>query len=141
MPRFQGDVGSDGALRLDAPGAWRVALAALRGRRVELTLEAERTTRTNQQLRRWFGCIVPVVRDVLNAQRDPLLLPLSKEQTHRLLVGAFVGHEETPLGLVPIESRTLTPAQFAIVQDKVEAHYRSEGITFPQLDEVVEVAS
>lgn len=138
--KFRGLVGADGNLRLDDASAWAVTLTGHRDKRVQVTLEAERKTRSTPQLRRYFGCVVPVVMGVLNAKRDPQLLPLSKEQIHYLILGAFVGFEETPLGLVPIRSRTLTPAQFAELSDRVEAHYRAEGITFPKLDQEMEVA-
>lgn len=135
--RFRGLVGDAGELRLDEPGRWRATLIGMRGKRIELALEAERKVRTNPQLRRYFKCIVPVVAAVLSVGRA---LPLSKEQTHRLLCGAFIGYESTPLGDVPIESKTLTPAQFAAYCDAIEAHFRAEAITFPLLDEAVGVA-
>jgi len=136
---FVGVVTEAGALKLDDAPAWSVALAGLRGKRVEVHLETERAIRTNPQLRRYFKCIVPVVRGVLNSMRDPLLLPLSKEQTHRLLCGSFIGYEETALGLVPIESKKLKPGEFAVYCDKIEGHYHAEGVRFPDLDGMMEV--
>lgn len=136
---FRGVVTDAGTLKLDNAPGWTVAISGLRGKRVEIHIEAERAIRNNAQLRRYFKCIVPVVRDIWNSKRDPLLPPLSKEQTHEVLCGAFIGHETTPLGLVRRESKTLTPGEFAAYCDKIEGHYHAEGVRFPDLDGMMEV--
>ncbi|HEX6038885.1 hypothetical protein [Longimicrobium sp.] len=126
---FTADVTADGKLRPLNRAGWDVVLNGWAGKRVTVQIEPERRTRTNPQLRRYFGCIVPVVRELLSQGR---VVPLSKLQVHRLLCGAFLGHESTPIGDVPIESKTLDPGQFAAFCDQVEAHFRVEfGAEFP----------
>lgn len=140
--QFVGHVTEQGGLRVEEHDKhrWARHLRAMAGKRVTLSLEPWKERRNAAQLRRWFGCIVPVVQDILSQGRT---VPLSKEQVHRVLCGAFIGHE--PGGVlgqeIPIESKTLSPAQFAEVMDKVEAHFRSEcGAVFPTLDGEVDVA-
>jgi hypothetical protein len=54
--------------------------------------------------------VVPVAAEVLNQGRE---IPLSKDQVHEVLKGAFIGWEDTPLGKVPKSSRKLDTAEFA----------------------------
>lgn len=91
--------------------------------------EFEVKKRSNKANRRMWGVVVPVCQEILSQGR---VLPLSAEQTWELLKGAFLGHEETPLGLVPKGSRDLPPAEYADLGHRIEAHFRAEyAAVFP----------
>jgi hypothetical protein len=59
--------------------------------------------------------------------------------THEVLKGAFLGHEDTPLGKVPKASRTLNTEDFAAYCNKVE-HWllHDHGIVVPAKGESLE---
>lgn len=119
-----------GVLTLSDPSRWKEILRAHKGERVQLTLEKQRQARSDPQNRHYFGVIVPVVREILSKGRD---LPLSKDQTHWLLKSAFLGCEETPLGLVPKSTARLSVSAFAEYTEKIEAHFRAEyGAVFEE---------
>ena len=96
-------------------------------RRVEISIAIKHGQRTDPQNRRYWGSILPAVRENLSLGRE---LPLSKEQTHYVLKSAFIGVDETPLGPVPKSSRTLSVEKFKEFCDAVEAHFAKRGVCF-----------
>lgn len=108
-------------------------LEAFEGKRVSVSIEAEKGRRSNAANRRYWSVIIPTCASILSQNRE---LPLSPDQTHWLLKSAFLGCYETPLGLVPKESHTLDTHAFFEFTSAVEAHFRSEfGAVFPTWEE------
>lgn len=120
------------------PASWPIAMRHFEGRRVVVDIEAYRERRTDRQSRRYWGMIVPLAGDLLSKTRD---IPLSKESVHYVLKSAFLGTEETPLGLVPTDSRTLTTVQFCAFCDKVELWLMENGYCIPERGEPLQVGA
>lgn len=116
-----------------APVSWAIAMNHFAGKRVTVEIEAEKSLRTVRANNRYWACLVPLAGDFLSKTRD---VPLSKEQTHWVLKSAFLGCDETPLGLVPMDSRTLTTAQFSAYCEAVEAWLAQNGYSVPDSAEV-----
>ena len=114
----------------DLPAAWPIAMREFDGKRVTLEIEAEKSRRSTQANARYFACLVPLAQHCLNLKR-PGLLPLSKDQTHAVLVSAFVGQEETELGPVPVRTRTMTKEQFHAFNEQVERWLNESGYSVP----------
>jgi hypothetical protein len=77
--------------------------------------------RTNQQNRYYFGVIVSFFREVWSAERRrPNHLPdYTQEETHEVLVGHILGHEDGPLGeQVRKKTRNLSRKDFGELTDK-----------------------
>jgi hypothetical protein len=105
------------ALRFADPIRVKQTLRRLYGKQLIVTLDVFRKTRSLGQNSRYWKLYVPTARDILSVGR---IIQLSKEQTHAVLAGAFVGHDETPLGLVYKSTRNLDTKQFAHFSDEVE---------------------
>lgn len=110
------------------PVAWAIAMRHLDGKRVVVDIDSEKAVRTLRQNSRYWSALVPLAGDFLSKTRD---VPLSKEQTHWVLSSAFLGCEETPLGLVPMSTRVLTTKQFSGYCDKVELWLNENGYAVP----------
>ena len=117
----------DGRLETD-PVSWAIAMREYADKRVTVEIEQEKSIRSVRQNSRYWGLIVPLAGDYLSKTRD---VPLSKEQTHYVLKSAFLGCEETELGLAPMDSRTLTTAQFAQFCEKVTLWLAEHGYSLP----------
>lgn len=135
--RFPATVTAEGKLSISMPCSWREALSHLKGQRVTVEIEREEHRRSNRQNRWYFGVVVPLVGEYLSRGRE---LPLSKDQVHHVLVSAFLGQEETPLGPAPIKTSLLTTAQFSGYCERIQAHAATEwGLFIPGPNEPVEV--
>lgn len=121
----------NGKLECD-PVAWAIALREHDGKRVVVDIEAERAARTTRQNNRYWGLIVPLASDFLSKTRD---VPLSKEQVHFVLASAFLGCDETPLGLAPMSTRVLDTKQFSDYCDKVALWLGENGYAVPESGE------
>lgn len=119
---------SQGKLLMD-PVALAIACREYEGKRVVVDIEPEKSIRSVRQNSRYWSLIVPLAGDYLSKTRD---MPLSKEQTHYVLKSAFIGCEETELGLIPMDSRTLTTAQFALFCEKVTVWLSEHGYFLPE---------
>lgn len=126
----------DGKLIPDSPVGWTIMLQEFAGKAVVLDVDVPKTVRSIRQNARYFGLIVPLASHSLSKTRD---LPLSKDQTHWLLKSAFLGCEETPLGLVPMDSRTLTTKQFHDYCEKIELWLNEQGYHVPEQGEALEI--
>jgi hypothetical protein len=124
--KFSGEV-RKGKLLID-PASLAIALREFDGKRVTLEIQAEKPLRTLQANRRYWGVIVPLAGDLLGKTRD---VPLSKDQVHYVLVAAFAGCDETPLGLVPLRTSTMTTAQFAAYCEAVTVWLAEHGYRVP----------
>jgi hypothetical protein len=120
---FAAEVTEDGALRFSEPMRWRTRLAALRGKRLTVTVEREVKRRGDPVNRYYWGVVVRAVADYLSIGRA---LPLSKDDAHYVLCSAFIGMEETPLGRLPCHSSTLTSEQFSTFVERIKAHAATE---------------
>jgi hypothetical protein len=125
--KFPGEV-KKGRLLIDA-AALAIALREFEGKRVVVEIEREKSIRSIKQNSRYWGLIVPLAGDYLSKTRD---VPLSRDQTHYVLKSAFLGCEETELGLIPMDSRTLTTAQFAAYCEKVTLWLSEHGYFLPE---------
>lgn len=127
-----GTFGERGKFVADQPNVWATVGARFHGQRVTISIEKERKIRTDRQNRFWWSVIIPVAQEVLSLSRD---VPLAKEQTHYVLKSAFLGCEETALGLVPMNSRDLTTQQFALLCEKVQAWLSEQGCKLPGVND------
>jgi hypothetical protein len=110
---------------------WLRAVEPLKDKsHVWITFEEAGEQRSLGQNALWFGRVVPVVMEFFNRDR---VVPLNKEQVHTVLITAFVGQEETPLGPVAVSSRTLSKDQFSTLIEKVMAHFSQPpyALSFP----------
>lgn len=131
-PIFRAKV-QGGALMVREPGRFAGYLAKLQGRDVEVIVRAERKHRSLKQNAWYWVAIVPAVQEYLS---DGRTLPLTDEQTHYVLKSSFIGTEETPLGPVPISTKTLDVEQFSTYCERIRAHCASEwGFTIPSPEE------
>lgn len=108
----------------DNPPAWVIAMREYDGGRVTVVIEPERRLRSLRANARYWGVLVPLAMHLLSRTRD---VPLSKEQVHYVLVSAFAGCDETPLGLVPVPTRTMPSDKFSIFCEKVQAWLAENG--------------
>jgi hypothetical protein len=114
---------------MDDPQRWLGWLAAHNGQRVEVDIRRQQERRSNDANRRYWGVLVPLAGHLLSKDR---IVPLSKKQVHYVLASAFVGTEESPLGVpVPMETHTLSKEQFHVFTTKVEVWLAENGYHVP----------
>jgi hypothetical protein len=124
--KLSGEV-KGGRLLLDQ-AALTIAIRDCEGKRVTVEIAPEKPIRSLRQNSRYWGLIVPLAGDFLSKTRD---VPLSAEQVHYVLKSAFLGCDETPLGLTPMDSRTLTTSQFGDFCEKVTVWLAEQGYVIP----------
>jgi hypothetical protein len=130
---FAAEVTAEGVLRFAEPMRWRTRLAALRGKKLTVTVEREVKRRGDPANRYYWAAVARAVAEYLSIGRE---LPLSKDDAHRVLCSAFIGTEDTPLGPTPCRSSTLTSEQFSTFIERIKAHAASEwGLRIPGPDE------
>lgn len=117
-----------GRLVID-PAIWAIAMREFEGRPVVLEIDVRRQQRTVKQNKRYWTVLVPLAIHRLSLGRP---LPFNKDEVHRLLVTAFGGSEETPLGLVPVRTRTMTVDQFLHLTQQTELWLREQGYSIPE---------
>lgn len=127
---FAGTVKAGRFVPENAPG-WLVALGALEGKRVIVTIQTEKQRRSLAMNRRYWSLVVPVGAEILTAQAKRVL-PFSKDETHWLLKGAFIGWEDTPLGRVPKSSKNLTTEEFMAFTRRCESWMLDHGVVLPE---------
>lgn len=126
---FHGQINAEGQLRFDNAMAWRGQMVKLQSRRVVVTVEAEQPRRTVQHNARYWAVLIPLARQLLSKTRD---IPLSKEQTHWIVVSAFAGTEPSALGVpVPVPTRTMTTEQFHVLCTELEVWLTENGVPVP----------
>jgi hypothetical protein len=136
LRKFAAKVSQTGELQIAEPLVWRAYLARLRGQVVYVVLEKLRQTRTAQQNRRYWGMLVPLASEILSL---PLDLPLSNEQTHEVLKGAFIGHLDTALGKAPKSSRSLNIEEYMAYCNRIEQWLlHDHGVVVPSAGESLE---
>lgn len=117
-----------------APVSWAIAMNQYNGKRVTVEIEAEKSLRSIRANARYWGVLVPLAGDLFSKTRD---VPLSKDQIHYVLVAAFAGCDETPLGPAPVRTSQMTTAQFATYCERVQAWLSQAGYYVPESAEVV----
>lgn len=99
------------------------------GHRFVETIERERPLRSLRANARYWGLLVPLAQHQLSKTRD---IPLSKDQVHFVLVGAFAGCDVTALGPVPVRTRTMDVRQFSVFCERVQAWLADQGLSVPE---------
>lgn len=120
-----------GKFQPDNPAALPICWREHDGKRVTMEVLPERTGRSNRQNARHWSVIVPLAQHALNLKRGPEMIPLSKEQTHYVLVQAFGASEETELGPVPVRSSLMDKKQFHALDEKAERWLQDCGYCIP----------
>lgn len=128
-----------GAFVPDDPVLWSIALREHDGAAVELTLAPKRERRSTRANARYWSILIALAKHHLNTLRGNEVPPLSSMQVHEVLAGAFIGHEETPLGLVRCETKNLTQKQFYEYAERVALWLRENGYAIPEQGEPVEM--
>lgn len=114
---------------MHSPAALAIALRAFEGQAVTVDIEKQRSARSDSQNRFYWGVLVPLAEHILSQSRD---LPLSKDQVHYVLVSAFAGCDETPLGPVPVRTSKMDTSQFATYCERVQAWLADNGLYAPE---------
>lgn len=134
-PTFSGTVSANCVFVPDVPARWSAWLSHLRGKRVTVTLEKERSTRSTQQNRYWWSCIVPMFQEIWSlARTEAGLPPYSREQVHEVLVEALAGCEDGPLPGTRVRKRTsqMDSADFTKLVDAARAlAWDNYGVSIP----------
>jgi hypothetical protein len=110
------------------PAVWAIAMREFDGQPVVLEIEKKRSVRSLQANARFWGVLVPLAGHFLSQTRD---VPLSKDQVKFVLCSAFLGCEETPLGLVPMRTSELDTKQFAEFCERIQKWLGENGYTVP----------
>jgi hypothetical protein len=110
------------------PASLAIALREYDGQRVTVEIEREKSIRSLRANARYWSVLIPLAQDFLSKTRD---VPLSKDQCHYVLVAAFAGCDETPLGLVPVRTSSMTTAQFATYCETVQVWLAENGYYVP----------
>jgi hypothetical protein len=93
------------------------------GKEIVVTIERWHQKRSDRQNRWYWSCVVPAVADYLSQGRE---FPISNDDTHFLLKRAFLGAEETALGLLPKSTTQLDIVEFTEYVEAIRAHAASE---------------
>lgn len=125
-----------GKFKPDNPASWPIAMRHFDGKRITVEIEVERLRRSTRANARHWAVIVPLAQHALNLKRGPEMIPLSKEQTHYVLVTAFGASEETDLGPVPVRSSLMDTKQFHALDEKAEQWLNDLGYFIPSGSDV-----
>ena len=117
-----------GGILICDPVSWSIAMHEYEGKRVLVDIEPERPIRTIRQNARYWTLLVPLAGAYLSKTRD---VPLSKEQVHFVLASAFLGCDETELGLAPMSTRVLDTKTFSGFCDRVALWLTEKGYPVP----------
>ena len=115
---------ADGRLVIDDPMGWRMKLSEAKPGHGVLTYEPDRTVRSSQANRYWWGVIVDTFRDIWSRGRVTAgLPPYTREETHSVLVQVLAGSEPGPLAgsVLHLPTRAMDTAQFSALIDGARA--------------------
>ncbi|KAF0148750.1 MAG: hypothetical protein FD143_2832 [Ignavibacteria bacterium] len=107
-------------------------------RRVYLTVSEERPTRTNEQLRYWFGVVLKMIVDyILETQGQNV----SVEDMHEYYVQkGYFGLESKMINgeiiIIHNRSKKVNTKQFAEVVEKVKMEWAERGLVIPDSNEI-----
>lgn len=114
--RFLGQVSKDGKLTLREQPAFRSVLRDLSGQEVILSIDKARKVRSTQQGRYYWGCVVPAFQKVWSIARQRIdLEPLTKDETHDVLVQVLLGSVDGPMPgtRLPKKTSKMTTKEFS----------------------------
>lgn len=138
-------VNDKGQLVPEAPAVWNASIRELVGKRVVVTVETEKKVRSTQANRYYWSCVVPIFQEVWSIARSKLgLEPLTKEESHEVLVQVLVGCEDGPLPGSRIRRRTseMDSKEFAAYVEKCRALAQEQyGMWIPAAGEEYEPVS
>lgn len=110
----------------------------LANRRVYLTVSEERPTRTNEQLRYWFGVVLKMITDyILETQGQNV----SVEDMHEYYVQkGYFGLESKMINneiiIIHNRSKKVNTKQFSEVVEKVKMEWAERGLVIPDSNEI-----
>lgn len=143
--KLRATVNEQGKLVPEAPTVWAASLSELRGKRVVVTIETEKSRRSSQANRYYWSCVVPIFQEVWSIARSKIgLEPLTKEEAHEVLVQVLVGCEDGPLPGSRIRKRTseMDVAQFRDYVEKCRALAQEQyGMYVPAAGEEMETVA
>ena len=118
-----GSVDALGRLVMDKPGAFARALAALRGREVQVLIEPKKKRRSTNQNDYYWGVVIAILSDFTG---------YSPEEMHEALKNKFLGFYDKKTGLrVVSSSAELTTADFENYLSQIRAWAGENGIFIP----------
>lgn len=120
------------------PVSWAIAMREFDGKPVTVEIEQKRDKRSVGANRRFWGILVPLAGHLLGQTRD---VPLSKDQVKFVLCSAFLGCEETPLGLVPMRTSQLDTKQFHDFCERIEKWLGENGYAIPGEGDAMEAVA
>jgi hypothetical protein len=104
---------------VDDPGLLKLALLQLEGKRFEYEMVPEGERRTAAQNRRWWGVLVPLMRQYLGKQEGREMSP---REAHHTAVYAFLGRHT---------SKGSTRQEFAYLMNQTELYLGERGYMIP----------
>lgn len=123
----------------DNLAALSITLHDLEGQRFEETLRRERKVRSTEANRRYFGVILPLVRDCIDRGRvDAKLEPIAwdqdkwKDDLHDQLVRRHAGVEDTVIGPIRKQTHTMDTKQFFDFTESVTRWLAEQGYYVPE---------
>ena len=141
--RFFAVVSTDSKLVPREPIAWVATLADLRGQEVVVSIERARKARSTQQNKYYWSCVVPIFQEVWSIARNRAgVEPLTKDETHEVLVQVLLGCEDGPVPGTRLRKRTsgMDTAAFSQYVDKCrELALHQYGFEIPNSGEEVSV--
>lgn len=112
-----------GQLRPEDAPRWAAYLSRLDGKRVTVQVKKPAIHRTQSQNAWYWATVVPAVAAFLSEATGKTY---DKDDAHYALKAAFLGQEETPLGMVPKSTTTLSVEEFTDYCTRIQAHAASE---------------
>lgn len=97
---------------------------------LEVDIQPVRKIRSKKQNARYWTIIVPLVQHCVNRRREGLP-PLNPKQVHAVIVTAFLGTEDTPLGPVPMTTHDRDTKTFNHLTEQATLWLGEQGYHVP----------
>lgn len=125
---------AEGRLVFSEPARFAAWAALAKSQPLQVTLERESSRRSSAQNRRYWGQIVPFLREVFEQRAG---IPFTPEMAHHAAKLAFLGHVEVMVGgeviLVPKSTTELSKEQFSHYCEAIEHWINQEFQVNPEL--------
>ncbi len=137
--KHYGSVDDKGKLILGNPDHFKSELQKLKGKnRVFIVVDEERPTRSNEQLRYWFGVMLPKICDYILETTGVATTP---EEMHDFYIdkGYFGLSTKKILGeeiIIRNRSRKMNTMQFKEVIEKVQKEWAEKGLIIPDPNQI-----
>lgn len=131
VPVFKGRVLPGGLLVLNQPRDYSKHVRSFAGQFVEVSIRRQRTKRSNDQNRWWWGIAIPMIAEAMGHERH------EHEQVHYALVTKCFGttvDERTGLEMPKVRSSKLSTAEFSELMEwavRFAAQYLDAVIPLP----------